>query len=63
MVLLRVEARHKLGPLWRGPYEVEELRRPNAVIQEVGKRKKQEIHINRLKPYFSTLSGEEDVPR
>jgi hypothetical protein len=63
MALLRVEARHKLGPLWKGPYEVKELTRPNAVIQEVGKRKKQEIHINRLKLYFSPLSGEENVPR
>jgi hypothetical protein len=63
MVLLRVEARHKLEPLWRGPYELKELKRPNAVIQEVGKRKRQEIHINRLKPYFSPLSGEDNVPR
>jgi hypothetical protein len=62
MVLLRVEVRRKLRPSWRGLYEVKELRRPNVVIQEVGKRKKQEIHVNRLKPYFATLSGEEEVP-
>jgi hypothetical protein len=63
MVLLRVEARQKLEPLWKGPYEIKELKRPNAVIQEVGKRKKQEIHINRLKPYFSPHSGEENASR
>jgi hypothetical protein len=62
LVLLRVEARHKLQPLWQGPYELKELKRPNVVIQEVGKRKKQEVHLNRLKPYFTTLPEEEEVP-
>jgi hypothetical protein len=61
MVLLRIEARQKLEPLWKGPYEIKELKRPNAIIQEVGKRKRQEVHINRLKPYFP-LSGGEDAP-
>jgi hypothetical protein len=52
----------KLEPLWKGPYEIKELKRPNAVKQ-VEKRKKQEIHMNRLKPYFSPLSGEENASR
>jgi hypothetical protein len=38
MVLLRVEVRRKSRPSWRGLYEVKELRKPNAVVQEVGKR-------------------------
>ena len=56
LVLLKVENRHKLDPLWKGPYEIKEIKGSNAVIQELGKRKHQEIHINRLKPYFSSIS-------
>jgi hypothetical protein len=56
-----VETRQKLEPLWKGPFEIQEMKRPNAVIQGVGKRKKQEVHINRLKPYFSSLSGAKDA--
>lgn len=59
LVLLRIEARHKLEPLWKGPYEVKMMKEPNAIIQEVGKRKHQEVHSNRLKPYFFTVSGNE----
>jgi hypothetical protein len=57
LALLRVENRQKLDPLWKGPFEIKKLKGSNAVIQEVGKRKHQEVHINRLKPYFSSLSG------
>ena len=56
LVLLRIENRQKLDPLWRGPYEIKDINGSNAVIQEVGKRKHQEVHINRLKPYFSSIS-------
>ncbi|PNF43689.1 hypothetical protein B7P43_G14967 [Cryptotermes secundus] len=56
LVLLRIENRQKLDPLWRGPYEIKDIKGSNAVIQEVGKRKHQEVHINRLKPYFSSIS-------
>jgi hypothetical protein len=56
LVLLRVENRQKLDPLWKGPYEIKEMRNSNAIIQEVGKRKHQEVHVNRLKPYFSSIS-------
>lgn len=62
LVLLKVEARHKLEPLWKGPFEIKEVKRPNAIIQEVGKRKHQEIHMNRLKPYFSSVTGEKNAP-
>jgi hypothetical protein len=47
--------------LWKGPFEIKEVKKPNAVIQELGKRKKTEIHITRLKPYFSSLSGARDA--
>jgi hypothetical protein len=46
-----------LDPLWKGPYEIKKIQGSNAVIQEVSKRKPQKVHINRLKPYFSSLSG------
>jgi hypothetical protein len=61
LVLLRIEARQKLEPLWKGPYEIKEVKRPNAVIQEVGKRKHQEVHMNRLKPYFSLITGKKNA--
>jgi hypothetical protein len=57
LVLLRTENRQKLDPLWIGPYEIKKIQGSNAIIQEVGKRKHQEVHINRLKPYFSSISG------
>jgi hypothetical protein len=56
LVLLRIENRQKLDPLWKGPYEIKKIKGSNAIIQEIGKRKHQEIHINRLKPYFSSIS-------
>jgi hypothetical protein len=59
LLLLKVEARQKLDPLWKGPCEVKKIKGSNAVIQELGKRKCQEIHIYSLKPYFSSLTGDE----
>jgi hypothetical protein len=53
---LKVENKQKLDPLWKGPYEIKKIRGSNAIIQEVGKRTHQEVHINSLKPYFSSLS-------
>jgi hypothetical protein len=61
LVLLKVETRHKLEPLWNGPFEVKDVKRPNAIIQELGKRKHQEVHMNRLKPYFSSITGEKNA--
>jgi hypothetical protein len=61
LVLLRVEARQKLEPLWKGPFEIKGIKGSNAVVQELGKRKQLEVHINRLKPYFSSLSGVKDA--
>lgn len=52
-VLLKIEQRNKLDSLWKGPYEIQEVHdNSNVVLQEVGKRKKQVVHSNRLKPYF-----------
>jgi hypothetical protein len=56
LVLLRIENRQKLDPIWKGPYEIKGLKGSNAIIQEVGKRKHHETHINRLKPYFCSIS-------
>jgi hypothetical protein len=56
LALLKVESRQKLDPLWKGPYEIKKIQGSNAIIQEIGKRKHQEVNINRLKPYFSSLS-------
>jgi hypothetical protein len=53
LALLKIENRQKLDPLWKGPYEIKEIKGSNAIIQEVGKRKHYEVHINRLKLYFS----------
>jgi hypothetical protein len=61
LVLLRIETRQKLEPSWKGPFEIQEMKKPNAIIQELGKRKKREVHINRLKPYFSSLSEARDA--
>jgi hypothetical protein len=40
LVLLRVETRQKLEPLWKGPFEIQEIRKPNAIFQGLGKRQK-----------------------
>jgi hypothetical protein len=58
-VLLKNEKPGKLDPLWLGPYKVLEVDRKgsNAVI-ELTKKKRQRVHINRLKTYLSTVSGE-----
>jgi hypothetical protein len=61
LVLLRVETRQKLEPLWKGPFEMKAMQGPSAIIQKLGKRKKQEVHMNRLKLYFSLLSGAKDA--
>jgi len=58
MVLIKNEKSGKLDPLWLGPYKVIELDQKgyNAVI-ELTKKKRQKVHINRLKAYLSTVSG------
>jgi hypothetical protein len=41
--------------------EIQEIGRPNEIIQELGKSKKQEVHMNRLKLYLASLSGVKDA--
>jgi hypothetical protein len=48
ILLKREERKHKLDPVWEGPYEVKELRYPNLVIQRVGKRKREKVHMNQV---------------
>ena len=57
-VLLKNEKAGKLDPLWFGPFKVLEIdhKGSNAVI-EITKKKRQKVHINRLKAYLSTVSG------
>jgi hypothetical protein len=59
-VLLRNENPCKLDPLWLGPYKILEIyhKGSNAVI-ELSKRKRQKVHVNRLKTYLPTVSGGE----
>jgi hypothetical protein len=54
LVLLKIENREKLEPLWKGPYEIKKIQGSNAVIQEAVR--KHQVHINRLEPYLSSLS-------
>jgi hypothetical protein len=37
LVLLNVEARQKLAPLWKGLFEIKEIQGASAFIQELGK--------------------------
>jgi hypothetical protein len=38
LILVKGEQRkHKLDPIWEGPYEVKELEYPNLFIQRIGK--------------------------
>jgi hypothetical protein len=50
-----------LDPIWKEPSEIKKIRGSNAIIQEVGKRKHQEVNIIRLKPHFSSLAGIENA--
>ena len=59
LVLLEVEKRGKLDPLYTGPFEIKNIRESNANIQEVGKRKHLLVYTNGLKSYFSTVAEQE----
>jgi hypothetical protein len=43
------QRKHKLDSIWEGPYEVKELKYPNVVIQRIGKRKHEKVHMNQVK--------------
>jgi hypothetical protein len=60
LVLVKREQRkHKLDPLWEGPFEVKEIDYPNLVIQRIGKRKREKVHMNQAKMFYC-LQKEQD---
>lgn len=58
LVLLKVEKRSKLEPLWEGPYEIQKVEGVNMTIKGINKRKTQLVHSNRLKPFYPPLQDE-----
>jgi hypothetical protein len=62
LILLKKEQRkHKLDPVWEGPYEVKELRYPNLIIQRVGKRKREKVHMNQVKIFHCLPDNQDEV--
>jgi hypothetical protein len=54
LVLLRNEKCSKLDPLWLGPFKITEVdNKGSNVTIELSKRKRQKVHVNRLKVYLS----------
>jgi hypothetical protein len=48
----REQWKHKLDPLWEGPFQLKEVEYPNMVIQRIGKRKPQKVHMNQAKMFY-----------
>uniref|UniRef100_A0A914ZC18 Uncharacterized protein n=1 Tax=Panagrolaimus superbus TaxID=310955 RepID=A0A914ZC18_9BILA len=47
------DQKHKLAPIWKGPYRVIQIIRPNAVIKELKEEAAPfKIHINKLKAFI-----------
>jgi hypothetical protein len=62
LILLKKEQRrHKLDPVWEDPYEVKELEYPNLVIQRVGKRKREKVHLNQVKMFHCSQENQDEV--
>jgi hypothetical protein len=60
IVLVRNEKSGKLDNLWLEPYKILEIdHKGSNVVIELSKRKRQNVHINRLKTHLSTVSGSE----
>lgn len=61
LVLIFNEQRKKLDPLWKGPFEITEVKPPNITVRKLGVRNKKmmQTHINRTKPYFAGLENED----
>jgi hypothetical protein len=55
LVLIYNEQRKKLDPLWKGPYEIKEIKGTNVTLIKIGTtgKKQVEIHVNRTKPYVT----------
>jgi hypothetical protein len=61
LVLIQKEQRkHKLDSLWEGPFEVKRVEYPNLIIQRIGKRKRERVHMNRAKIFYY-LEDEQNV--
>jgi hypothetical protein len=62
LVLLRKEQRkHKLDPLWDGPFEVRRFEYPNLVIQRLGRRKQERVQMNPVKRFYCSREGDDEV--
>jgi hypothetical protein len=62
LILLKKEQRkHKLDSVWDGPYEVKELKYPNLVIQRIGKRKRENVHMNQVKIFHCLQDNQDKV--
>ena len=62
LILVKKEQRkHKLEPIWEGPYEVKELKYPNLVIHRVGKRKREKVHMNQIKMFHCSQENQDEV--
>jgi hypothetical protein len=62
LILLKKEQRkHKLDPLWRGPFEVKAVEYPNLIIQRLGRRKREKVHMNRVKMFHCSQEERDEV--
>jgi hypothetical protein len=60
LILVKKEQRkHKLAPLWQGPFEVKQIEYPNLVIQRIGKRKREKVHMNQVKMFYCLQEQDE----
>jgi hypothetical protein len=55
LVLVYNEQRKKLDPLWKGPYEIKEIKGTNVTLNKIGTTGKKQVntHVNRTKPYVT----------
>ena len=58
LVMLKIEEKNKLDPSWKGIFEIKDVNWANVTLRQIGKRKLQTVHSNRIKPYFSSLQNE-----
>lgn len=59
---VKVGTSAKLAKKWTGPYRIIELREVNAVVKEIFGRKQMTVHVNRLKPCYSTFAENNTLP-
>jgi hypothetical protein len=44
-----------------GPFEVKEVDYPNLVIQRIGKRKRDKVHLNQVKMFYCLQEEQDEV--